>query len=166
MVCGCRFKNKSGKKLLSQCLKCEHIYRPQRSWGKVIFSQACVCPQGGVWSGPGRVSNFLGGLQFFGGLQIFFFFFFSISFPPKKSFWDAPTPPPPERSMRGRYASYWNAFLLFFVVFVFFLLSSFFFCFFFCLFVCLFFEVATERNGLNFCKNMSKFIFIMDSVKE
>ena len=23
-------------------------YRPQRSWAKVIFSQACVCPQGGV----------------------------------------------------------------------------------------------------------------------
>ena len=22
-------------------------YRPQRSWAKVIFSQACVCPQGG-----------------------------------------------------------------------------------------------------------------------
>ena len=26
-----------------------HIYRPQRSWAKVIFSQACVCPQGGCW---------------------------------------------------------------------------------------------------------------------
>ena len=25
----------------------ENIYRPQRSWAKVIFSQACVCPQGG-----------------------------------------------------------------------------------------------------------------------
>ena len=24
-----------------------HCYRPQRSWAKVIFSQACVCPQGG-----------------------------------------------------------------------------------------------------------------------
>ena len=24
-----------------------YIYRPQRSWAKVIFSQACVCPQGG-----------------------------------------------------------------------------------------------------------------------
>ena len=23
------------------------LYRPQRSWAKVIFSQACVCPQGG-----------------------------------------------------------------------------------------------------------------------
>ena len=23
-------------------------YRPQRSWAKVIFSQACVCPQGGL----------------------------------------------------------------------------------------------------------------------
>ena len=25
----------------------ESYYRPQRSWVKVIFSQACVCPQGG-----------------------------------------------------------------------------------------------------------------------
>ena len=25
----------------------ESYYRPQRSWAKVIFSQACVCPQGG-----------------------------------------------------------------------------------------------------------------------
>ena len=24
-----------------------YYYRPQRSWAKVIFSQACVCPQGG-----------------------------------------------------------------------------------------------------------------------
>ena len=24
------------------------LYRPQRSWAKVIFSQACVCPQGGL----------------------------------------------------------------------------------------------------------------------
>ena len=34
-------------------------YRPQRSWAKVIFSQACVCPQGGgvcliaCWDTPG-----------------------------------------------------------------------------------------------------------------
>ena len=25
----------------------EYFYRPQRSWAKVIFSQASVCPQGG-----------------------------------------------------------------------------------------------------------------------
>ena len=31
--------------------RCEtqlYYYRPQRSWAKVIFSQASVCPQGGV----------------------------------------------------------------------------------------------------------------------
>ena len=29
---------------------CTHLYRPQRSWGKVIFSQACVILfTGGVW---------------------------------------------------------------------------------------------------------------------
>ena len=26
----------------------KHHYRPQRSWAKVIFSQACVCPQWGL----------------------------------------------------------------------------------------------------------------------
>ena len=26
---------------------CCGYYRPQRSWAEVIFSQACVCPQGG-----------------------------------------------------------------------------------------------------------------------
>ena len=25
-----------------------YFYRPQQSWAKVIFSQACVCPWGGV----------------------------------------------------------------------------------------------------------------------
>ena len=56
------------------------IYRPQRSWAKVISSQASVCPQGGgVWSGPGGglvpgLSNFLAGSPNFGGgwcLQFF-----------------------------------------------------------------------------------------------
>ena len=37
----------------------EHYYRPQQSWAKVIFSQASVCPQGGVclnacWDAPLR----------------------------------------------------------------------------------------------------------------
>ena len=76
-----------------------------------IFRSVCqeFCPQGGggwVWS--------RGGLQIFGGVSKIFFLFFQF-FPPKNSFWDAPTPPPPRRSMRGRYASYWNAFLLSFV---------------------------------------------------
>ena len=30
------------------CIEAYYYYRPQRSWAKVIFSQACVCPQGGV----------------------------------------------------------------------------------------------------------------------
>ena len=101
-----------------------------------IFTSVCLSTGGGclVWGGPisWGVSNFsVGGclqflfggcLQFFGGSPIFwrespifrgggspnFFFsnFFSQNF-----FWDTPTPPPPRRSMPGRYASYWNAFL-------------------------------------------------------
>ena len=84
----------------------KHIYRPQRSWTKVIFLQACVCPRGGVGvgvSGPGGWSPiFWGGLQFLGGgLQFFwgvsnfsvglqFFggspnFFFQIFFPQNSS---------------------------------------------------------------------------------
>ena len=53
------------------------FYRPQRSWAKVIFLQACVCPQGGwgVWwvsqqhamQVSPRGGLVPGGLQFFGG---------------------------------------------------------------------------------------------------
>ena len=84
-------------------------YRPQRSWAKVISLQASVCPHGGGVSDP----NFRGGsAQNLGGVsEIFFSFFFQFIFPQKNFFWDAHPPPPPRRSMRGRYASYWNAFL-------------------------------------------------------
>ena len=80
-------------------------YRPQRSWAKVIFLHVSVILLTG------------GGLQFFrGGLQIFFFFsnfFFSNLFFLKFLLGCInPPPPPPRQSMRGRYASYWNAFLL------------------------------------------------------
>ena len=99
-----------------------HIYRPQQSWGKVIFSVACVKNSvhgGSTWAGtpppqagtpsPGQVHP-----------------------PPGRYTPKAGTPPgqvhplgrytPPGRytprakcyeirSMSGRYASYWNAFL-------------------------------------------------------
>ena len=105
-----------------------YYYRPQRSWAKVIFSQACVMNsvhKGGRGYGPGGVcSKFLGGglLQFFlggsgpggvsapnfrGGSEIFFSFKFLS---PKKNSPGMHTHPP-TRSMRGRNASYWNAFL-------------------------------------------------------
>ena len=75
--------------------------------------------RGGLQLISGGVSKFSGGLNFSrgspifrGGLQSFFFnfffFFFQFLFP-QNFFWDAPTPP--RRSMRGRYISYWNAFL-------------------------------------------------------
>ena len=89
-----------------------------------IFIGVCqeFCSQGGGWwSGPGEggseiwggclkisrggVSNFSGGEC----LQIFFSFFFNF-FSLKKFLLEC-TPPPPRQSMRGRYASYWNAFL-------------------------------------------------------
>ena len=41
------------------------------------------------WGGVSPI--FWGVLRFLGGLQNFFSSFFSIFFPPKKSFWDAPT---------------------------------------------------------------------------
>ena len=67
-------------------------YRPQRSWAKVIFSQASVCPQGGClphFTHPRRSRH-----------------------PP------ASRPPPREedfsiRSTSGMYACNWNAFLFF-----------------------------------------------------
>ena len=124
-----------------------YFYRPQRSWGKVIFSEACVnnsvhrggsmrgCTGGFAWfysggcawfySGgcvwfylgghawfySGGVRGFIqwGGMRGFiqwGGMRGFiqqggpvrgFFIFFGYN---------------EIRSMSGRYASYWNAFLL------------------------------------------------------
>ena len=73
-----------------------HFYRPQRSWAKVIFLQAFVCPQGGVvWSREGVWSPiFRGGppiLGGWGGLQIFFPFFFQ--FPPPQKILLGCTPP-------------------------------------------------------------------------
>ena len=74
---------------------------------------------GGVWSEIfGGVSGlkFSGGClvwNFRGGVWNFFFLFFPISFPPQKNPAGMHTHPPPRRSMRGRYASYWNAFLFY-----------------------------------------------------
>ena len=87
-----------------------HFYRPQRSWAKVIFSEACVKNSihggGGVGLVPGGKCEIFGG----GGcLKFFFFFFFQFLFPKKILL--GCTPPPRKRSMRSRYASYWNAFL-------------------------------------------------------
>ena len=82
-------------------------YRPQRSWGKVIFSQAsvilftggvCMVPEGawsgGAWSrgvpGPGGPSPGGMGAWSWGGL----------------------VETPRDGCCCGRYASYWNAFLL------------------------------------------------------
>ena len=99
----------------------EHFYRPQRSWAKVIFLQASVCPQG---EGEGCLPQCM------------------LGYPPP---WDTDPPgpgthpqeqthpphqapplgadppgpgtPPREadcsiRLTSSRYASYWNAFLL------------------------------------------------------
>ena len=87
-------------------------YQPQRSWAKVIFSQACVCPQGGSASVHAGIYP-------------------PLTRPPRDQTPPAPDPPgtrpplapdpprhqPPReadssiRSTSGRYASYWNAFL-------------------------------------------------------
>ena len=91
--------------------------------------RGCLKFWGGVWNSPGGVWNFRrgvwnfqrGGFWNFGGMSeifgggsskfFFVFIFFNFFSPQKKSFWDAPPLPPPRRSMRGRYTSYWNAFL-------------------------------------------------------
>ena len=80
-----------------------HNYRPQRSWGKVIFSEACVknsvrggvCGRGRVWQGDvhGRGACVVGRGPCMAGVGACI------------------------RSISGRYASYWNAFL-FFVIFI------------------------------------------------
>ena len=87
------------------------IYRPQRSWGKVIFSQACVIlftggclvPGGLVPGGPGLGVHGPGsawsrGYLVPGGVS-----------GPGGAWWR----PPRDSYCCGQYASYWNAFLFF-----------------------------------------------------
>ena len=76
-----------------------------------IFIGVCqdFCSQGEGWSGPGGGVSGPGGVSnFSGGLQFFFLFFINF-FPPQKN--SSGMHPPPRRSKRCRYASYWNAFL-------------------------------------------------------
>ena len=104
----------------------KHHYRPQRSWAKVIFSQACVCPQRGLpqcmlgYTPPPQEQEQTPPMeadtpwrQTPPGADT----------PPRSRHppgADTPPPrsrPPPGaadssiRSTSGRYASYWNAFL-------------------------------------------------------
>ena len=71
-----------------------YCYRPQRSWGKVMFSQACVIPfMGGVclsacWDTTPGADTPMG-----------------ADLPRSRACWEI-------RSTHGRYASYWNAILL------------------------------------------------------
>ena len=86
-------------------------YRPQTNFAKVMFLQVSVCPRGGLWQGAcawwgcvwqgACIAGSLygkGAMRGDGGGCV----------------WHAR--PPPRyygiRSMSGRYASYWNAFLL------------------------------------------------------
>ena len=112
-------------KLATSCKrKSEACYRPQRSWAKVMFLQACVCPQGGgvsasVHAGipPGSRHPPLEQTP-------------PLTRPPRTRHPPGPgttpldqapprtrhTPPLREsdcsiRLTSGRYASYWNAFL-------------------------------------------------------
>ena len=81
-------------------------YRPQRSWGKVMFLQVCVIlfTGGGCVVLFGGVRGFIrGGAWFYSGGRAWFYLgghgFFSFC-----GYNEI-------RSMSGRYASYWNAFL-------------------------------------------------------
>ena len=90
-------------------------YRPQRSWAKVMFLQASVILSTGGDLVQGGVSNFSGGLQFFGGSPIFgvgppIFRGGSPIFRGVLQFFGGGGSP--IWLMSGRYASYWNAFLL------------------------------------------------------
>ena len=95
-----------------------HCYRPQRSCGQgniftpvyhSVHGGGCLV-LGGVWSGAtpqNFLKFFLGGIFFLGGG---FFFYFDFLF-----FWGSSPPPEADSgiwSTSGRYASYWNAFLL------------------------------------------------------
>ena len=84
-------------------------YRPQTKFAKVMFLQVPVCPHGGgacmvlfgghAWFYLGGVHGFIRGghAWFYLGGHVWFFQFFRYN---------------EIRSRSGRYASYWNAFLL------------------------------------------------------
>ena len=92
----------SGRKVFIVTGYCQYYYRPERSWGEVIFSQAPVI----LFTGGGSASVHAG-------------------IPPSPHRQDRPPPPgkaePPAqcmlgdtyRSTSGRYASYCNALLVF-----------------------------------------------------
>ena len=88
---------------------CWHCYRPQRSWGKVIFSQASVILSTG--GGGGGVRG-RGGMRGSGVCM-------ARGYTWQGGMCDAHLPGRYYgyglRSMSGRYASYWNAFLLLFI---------------------------------------------------
>ena len=112
--------------------KLSHFYRPQRSWAKVIFSQACV--ENSVHRGGGclpqcmlgytpREQTHPPGADLPGSRH-----------PPEQTppLWEQTPPeqtPPPGpdcsiRSTSGRYASYWNAFLFFILPFLMYVVIS------------------------------------------
>ena len=98
----------------------KHHYRPQRSWAKVIFSHACVCPQGGL---PQCMLGYTPHPQEqeqtppHGGRPPGSRHTPQKQTPPRSRHPPSRSRPPPGaadssiRSTSGRYASYWNAFL-------------------------------------------------------
>ena len=82
-------------------------------WDKVICLQVCVCPRGGVWSGrvPGPGGGLVPGVPGPGGGLV-----------RGEGVWSGRglclVETPPNGYCCGRYASYWNAFLFIFNVFL------------------------------------------------
>ena len=85
MCCGPRDRHREPLLPPATKLGQGYIYRPQRSWGKVIFSQACV-------------------ILFTGGGGVCLSACWDTT-PPSTAYWEI-------RSMSGWYASYWNAILV------------------------------------------------------
>ena len=103
-------ESKRNEIVLIISLNSRDIYRPQRSWGKVIFSETCVknsFHSGGVhgrghaWQ-AGGVRGGGGGYAWHGGMR------------GRGAHGGGDVHG--IRSMSGRYASYWNVFLLNFVL--------------------------------------------------
>ena len=117
MVHGCHtVLNSSGNARFRKGNKIPRLYRPQRSWGKVMLLHVSVIlfTEGGLSLSQGGLGLCLWGVSILGGFcpggSLLGGFCLGVSVQ-GVSVWGVSVMETPRTVMSGRYASYWNAFL-------------------------------------------------------